>query len=99
MNNMNLFYRNPIGYWGRLRKRYLYEENKNLYYKLISDGLLWEHLEQVNKQANERYNAIIKELSQSVNKRDFLIESAQILYDGNIHNIAKDIIYSELIAK
>ncbi len=98
MNNIEQFCKNPIGYWGRLRKKYLYEENINLYYKLISEGILWEHLEQINKQANERYNVIINELKKSVNEKDWLIESVQGLYVGYIHNIAKDIVYSELIA-
>ena len=49
----------PIGHYGRLRRVYLREFRPVLYQGYISQGKLFEHLANVNTQAQERMDVML----------------------------------------
>lgn len=52
----------PIGHYGRLRKAYLREFRPVLYQGYISQGKLFEHLVDVNTQAQERMDVMMEQI-------------------------------------
>lgn len=52
-----------IGIWGRRRKRYLREHRNGLYTALLLSGKLATHLHHINKQANEMYALLTRQLA------------------------------------
>lgn len=53
-----------IGIWGQRRKAFLKEHRKTLYYTLLSDGKLNQHLVDVDKQANDMFQQLVKHLAE-----------------------------------
>ena len=53
----------PLGKWGLLRKHYLMDNHKALYSSWMLTGELDKHLAQVDRQAQERFDQIVTELS------------------------------------
>ena len=52
----------PIGHYGRLRKAYLQEFKPVLYQGYIVQGKLFEHLAEVNTQAQERMDVMMEQM-------------------------------------
>jgi len=50
-----------IGRYGRLHREYLKETKPHTYNGLILTGMLWTYLADLNKQAEERLNHIIRQ--------------------------------------
>lgn len=53
----------PIGVWGRRRKYYLKEHRPVLYNTMLLSGELFQHLAEVNQQANELHDRLIKQMT------------------------------------
>ena len=54
----------PIGHYGRLRKAYLKEYRPVLFQAYLSQGKLYEHLAEVNTQAQERMEVMMEQITQ-----------------------------------
>ena len=54
----------PIGHYGRLRKAYLQEFKPVLYQGYMAQGKLFEHLADVNAQAQERMKVMMEQIIQ-----------------------------------
>ncbi len=54
----------PIGIWGQRHLRYIKQHRKRLYYKLLTDGKLNSHLAEINKEAEEMFNRLIKPMAE-----------------------------------
>ncbi|MFR3257637.1 MAG: TnpV protein [Lachnospiraceae bacterium] len=53
----------PLSKYGRLRKRYLREHKRVLYYTLLTSGKLYEHLAEIDTSARDRAEYLIKEMA------------------------------------
>ena len=89
-----------IGKYGRLRLRYLKQYKKAEYTILFMEDKLQEHLIEIDKVAQERYNIIMKQLIKRENVTEKLKQENQLKWVGlmnNLKNLAEEIIFKELI--
>lgn len=89
-----------IGKFGRLRLKYLKQYKKAEYTILFMEDKLQEHLIEIDKVAQERYNIIMKQLIKRENVTEELKQENQLKWVGlmnNLKNLAEEIIFKELI--
>ena len=90
-----------INKYGYLRLQYLKRNNKALYTTLLMKNELTNHLVSVSIEAENRFNALMKqyknsdELLSEKNKKDNQFEWGKLM--NNYKNIAEEIILNELI--
>lgn len=53
----------PIGIWGQRHARYLKRYHKILYYNLLSSGKLNAHLAEIDRQAEDMFFRLIKQMA------------------------------------
>lgn len=56
-----------IGLWGQRHLRYLKQGHKVLYYNLLTSGKLNSHIAEIDKQANNMFFQLVKELAEKEN--------------------------------
>ncbi len=90
----------PIGKYGRMRKRYLKEHRPGLYSTMLLEGELFQHLAEIEKACEERIDL----LTQQMAKREAVTEALKAANQmewvrrmNNIQNRAEEIVLSELI--
>lgn len=91
---------NELGKYGKLRLKYLLEHKKAEYTCLWLDNKLRNHLLEIDKTANERFNLLMKQLAEKENITEELKANNQIEWVrrmNNIKNRVEEIIFSELI--
>lgn len=89
-----------IGHYGRLHRDYLKEEYPARYSAMVLTGKLWTYLADLNEQAEERFDLIIKQMKDAEGVTEELKARSQLEWVGrmnNIRNRAEEIIKSELI--
>jgi len=89
-----------VGKYGLLRKAYLKNHKKIVYTNLLTSGELHEHLVEIDREANERLEILMKQLSEAQGITESLKSDNQMLWVGamnNIHQQAEEIIFKELI--
>ena len=89
-----------IGKYGRLRLNYLKNFDRGLYTELLIDGTLKQYLLDIDENANNKVNLIIKQLSESENINEQLKEHHQMEWVqamNNIKNRAEEIVLNEII--
>lgn len=89
-----------IGKYGRLRLRYLKENKRAEYTILLMNNELQKHLMEVDTQANERLDTLIKQFKEKENITEELKATNQMKWIqlmNNIKNCAEEIILNELI--
>lgn len=55
----------PLGKWGRMHREYLRITNLGLLNELILSGKLWAYLADLNEQATDRCNRIIRQMMEA----------------------------------
>lgn len=89
-----------IGFWGRRRKEYLRKHKEPIYTGLLLGGKLKNHLEEIDQQAEEMLDLLMREMasregvSEQVKAADQL---AWVQKMNNIRNRAEEIILTELV--
>ena len=53
-----------IGIWGQRHGRYLKQHHKILYYNLLTSGKLNAHLAEIDRQAEEMYFRLVKQMAE-----------------------------------
>ena len=89
-----------IGKYGRLRLNYLKSFNIPFYTELLIDGTLKQYLLDIDKNANNKVNLLIKKLAADENINEQLKEHHQIEWVqamNNIKNRAEEIVLNEII--
>ena len=89
-----------IGVWGQRCRRYLKQNHKVLYYNYLTSGTLYEHLNEVDKRAEEMFNKLVKALAEKEDVTEKLkAEDTQkwIRLMNNIRNRAAEIVNAEVI--
>ena len=89
-----------IGIWGQRRARYLKQYHKILYYNLLTSRKLDSYLADIDKQAEEMYFRLVKQMAEREGVTEQLKAENQMEWVrrmNNIRNIAAEIINHELI--
>lgn len=89
-----------IGKYGRMRKTYLKEYRSGWYASMLLSGKLDEHLAEIDRTANERFNRIVEQMKAAEGVTEVLKAENQFLWIGqmgSIINRAEEIILKELI--
>ena len=90
----------PIGLWGQRHKRYIKEYRPALYNALLLSGNLNSYLADIDQQAQERLDTIIKQMAQTQGITEALKVTDQMVWVGKMNNIrasAMEIVNKELI--
>ena len=90
----------PIGLWGQQHLRHLKQSHKVLYYNLLTSGKLNSHIAEIDKQANDMFFRLVKELAEKENITEELKSNDQILWVqkmNNIRNRVTEIVNKEII--
>ena len=90
----------PIGMWSQRHKCYLKQNHKVLYINLLTNGKLNSYLTDIDKQAEEMFILLVKELAENENVTEQLKAENQMLWMhqmNNIHNRVAEIINTDLI--
>lgn len=90
----------PIGIWGQRHLRYLKQRRKVLYINLLTSGKLNNYLAEIDKQAEELYFRLVKQLAESEGiteqlKADNPMEWVRRM--GNIQSRCREIVNSEVV--
>lgn len=90
----------PIGLWGKQHLRYIERNHKIRYINLLTKCKLNDYLSNINEQAEEMYEQLIKRFSEQDGCTEQLKATNQMLWVrkmNNIHNRAREIVNNELI--
>ena len=90
----------PIGLWGQRHLKYIKQHRKILYINLLTSGKLNEHLADIDKQAEDMFSRLVKQLAEREGVTEQLKADNQmewIARMNNIHNRAIEIVNSNLI--
>lgn len=89
-----------IGIWGRLRLQYLRTSQKVLYTTMLMGGTLKDHLEEVDKSADEMYEQLTLQMKVQEGISEELKAGNQMEWVqrmNSIRNRVEEIVYKELI--
>ena len=88
------------GVWGQRHARYLKEHRKVLYVNLLTSGKLNSHLAEIDKQAEDMFLRLVKEMAEREDVTEKLKATDQMAWVqrmNNIRNRATEIVNAELI--
>ena len=89
-----------IGKYGRMHRDYLQEHNPIRFDDLVLEGKLWTYLADLNEQAQNRLQLIIRQMQEEESVNDELKENNQMAWIqamNSIHNRAEEIVLHELV--
>ena len=90
----------PIGVWGQRHLHYLKNHRKGLYTNLLTSGKLNSYLADIDKQAEEMSDRLVKQMAVAEGITEQLKAADQMAWVGkmnNIRNRATEIVNSEII--
>ena len=90
----------PIGMWGQRHLRYIKQNRKALYLNLLTSGKLNGYLVDIDKQAEDMFSRLIKQMAEREGITEQLKADNQMEWVGRMNNIrsrAKEVINNELI--
>ena len=90
----------PIGKYGRMRKRYLKEYRPVLYTNLLTTGKLDQHLAEIDEACEERMELLTRQMAKQEGVTEALKASDQmewVRHMNSIRNRAEEIVLSELV--
>jgi hypothetical protein len=89
-----------LGKYGWLRKTYLKEYKKSMYSYLIITGKLFNHLHEIDEQAQKMFDLLIKQMAEKQGVTKALKTTNQMAWVGAMNNIrscAEEIVLKEII--
>ena len=89
-----------IGVWGQRHKRYLLNHHKVRYYNLLTSCKLTDYLADINEQAENMYQLLIKQVAEKEGVTEQLKAENLMLWIqqmNNIQNKVKEIVNTEII--
>lgn len=90
----------PVGKWGRMHRAYLQEHNVLLFNHLVLTGRLHGYLADLNEQAQDRYQLIVRQMAEAEGVTENLKRRSQwewIRAMNSIVSRAEEIIRDEMI--
>ena len=89
-----------IGVWGQRHLRYIKQHRKVLYLNLLTSGKLNGYLADIDKQAEDMFSQLVKQMAESEGVSEQLKADNQMEWVGRMNNIrcrANEIIYKEIV--
>ena len=89
-----------LGKWGMLHKDYLQKHKKVLFATLLTQGKLYQHCAEVENQAQDMFNTLVKQMKDAEGVTEQLKEKNQLEWVRCVQNIearAREIVCIELI--
>ena len=89
-----------IGIWGQRHLRWLKRNRRVTYTNLLTTGRLYDYLQDIDAQANEQLELLIRQLAKTEGITEQLKAEDQMVWVGRMNSIrvrAEEIISSELI--
>lgn len=89
-----------IGIWGQRHKRYLLNHHKVKYYNLLTSCKLIDYLADINEQAENMYQLLVKQVAEKESITEQLKAENPMLWVqqmNNIQNRAREIVNNEII--
>ena len=77
----------PIGIWGQRHLRYIKENRKVLYLNLLTSGKLNGYLADLDKQAEEMFSQLLKQMAEREGVTQKLKADNQMEWVGRMNNI------------
>lgn len=93
-------YSPPVGRFGRLRRRYLKENKRVLYYQLLISGKLGYHLEEIDNSATDMFDLLVNQMAKKQGVTEKLKADNQMKWVGlmnNIRSAAEEVVLNDLI--
>lgn len=90
----------PIGIWGQRHARYLKQNHKVLYMNLLTSGKLNNYLSDIDKQAEDMFIRLVKEMAEKQGITERLKTADQMAWTRKmnaIRNFAMEIINQDII--
>lgn len=90
----------PIGLWGQRHFQYIKQQRKVIYTNLLTSGKLNRYLSDLDKQAEEMFSLLVKQMAEREGVTEKLKADNQMEWIGlinNIYNRATEIIQNEII--
>lgn len=90
----------PIGKYGRMRKRYLKDHRPVLYSNMLLEGKLFQHLAEIDQACEDRLELIVQQLADQEGVTEGLKAADQMEWVrqmNNIRNRAEEIVLHELV--
>ena len=75
------------GRFGRMRLKYLKEHRKVLYINLLTSGELTRHLNEIDRQAREMLELLVKQMAQAQGITEQMKAEDQMAWIGAMNNI------------
>ncbi len=91
-----------IGIWGQRHRRYLNSHRRALYTSLLTSGKLNSYLADINRQAEELFSRLVKQIAESENINEELKATDTTAWIGrmnNVRNRAAEVVSEEIIYK
>ena len=88
------------GKYGMLRKQYLKNHHKAIYFTLLTSCKLIRHLNEIDDEANEMFELLVQQMKERQGITEALKDQDQIAWVramNNIRNAADEIVLRELI--
>ena len=89
-----------LGKWGMLYKDYLLKNKKVLFTTLLTQGKLYQHCFEIEKQAREMFDTLVEQMKRAEGVTERLKEENQMEWVCRMRNIearAREIVYMKLI--
>lgn len=91
---------NYIGIWGQRHLRYIKQHKRILYTDLLTNGNMNSYLVDIDKQAENMFSRLVKQLAEKENVNEQLKAENQMYWVklmNNIRNRATETVYNEVI--
>ena len=92
--------REPIGVWGQRHLNYIKKNCKPFYNKMLNEGKLYDYLLQLDRDAEDTFNRLVKQMAEREGVTEQLKADKQMEWVGKMNNIrqrATEIVNNELI--
>ena len=92
--------REPIGIWGQRHLKHIQKHCKPFYNKILKEHTLYEYLLQLDRDAEEMFNRLVKQIAEREDVTEQFKAANQMVWVGKMNNIrqrATEIVNSELI--
>ena len=89
-----------LGKWGLLHKDYLFNHKKVLFTTLLTQGKLYQHCAEVEKQAQQMFDTLVEQMKKAEGVTEQLKKDNQMEWVCRVQNIearVKEIICNEII--
>ena len=91
-----------IGIWGQRHRRYLKSHRRAVYTSLLASGKLNSYLADIDRQAEEMFSRLVKQMAESENINEELKATDTTAWIGkmnNVRNRAVEVVSEEIIYK